>query len=97
MGEIQKITLQCKQNSGTVRVNSVKLTRKSDGKEIISNPSVAWNCTISDIDIYSTGINRVIMDPVQTNSYIYDLTGRRLLQRPQKGIYIQNGKKIAIR
>ena len=97
MGEIQKITLQCKQNNGTVRVNSVKLTRKSDGKEITSNPSVAWNCTISDLDVYSTGINHIIMNPVKTNGYIYDLTGRRLLQRPQKGIYIQNGKKYIMK
>ncbi|MBR5928530.1 MAG: glycoside hydrolase family 5 protein [Prevotella sp.] len=92
MGTISKITLQCKQSSGTVRVNSVKLTRRSDGKEITSNPSVAWNCTISDINVYSTGINSVIMNPTK-NGYIYDLNGRRLMQRPQKGIYIQNGKK----
>ena len=32
----------------------------------------------------------------ETSSALYDLSGRRLEQKTQKGIYIQNGKKVLI-
>ena len=28
---------------------------------------------------------------------IYDLTGRRLAEKPARGLYIQNGKKILVK
>ena len=90
MGSITGITLQCKQNSGKVRVKSVKLIKRS-GEEILCSPSVAWNCTLSDITV-TTGINEVERD-VSSDDRIYDLSGRRLSKKPEKGIYIQNGKK----
>ena len=90
MGSITGITLQCKQNSGKVRVKSVKLIKRS-GEEILCSPSVAWNCTLSDITV-TTGINEVEWD-VSSDDRIYDLSGRRLSKKPEKGIYIQNGKK----
>jgi hypothetical protein len=27
----------------------------------------------------------------------YDLQGRRLTQKPQRGVYIQNGKKVVVK
>jgi len=38
-------------------------------------------------------------DPATTeeSSEIYDLQGRRLSTMPQKGVYIQNGKKIVVK
>lgn len=91
MGSVTRITLQCKQNSGQVRVKSVKLIKRS-GEEVLCTPSVAWNCTMSDINVI-TGINEVKQDS-PSDGRIYDLLGRRLNRIPEKGIYIRNGKKF---
>ena len=93
MGTITRITLQCKGNSGQVRVKRVILKKKNSGDEVLLTPSVAWNCNMSDITVI-TGINSVKQD-VPADGRIYDLLGRRLNQQPKKGIYIMNGKKVA--
>ena len=92
MGTITRITLQCKGNSGQVRVKRVKLKKKNSDDEVLCTPSVAWNCNMSDITVV-TGINSVKRD-VPADGRIYDLLGRRLNQQPKKGIYIMNGKKV---
>jgi len=91
MGIITRITLQCKQNSGQVKIKSVKLIKRS-GEEVLCTPSVAWNCTMSEINVI-TGINEVKQDS-PSDGRIYDLLGRRLNRIPEKGIYIRNGKKF---
>lgn len=91
MGTITRITLQCKQNSGQVKIKSVKLIKRS-GEEVLCTPSVAWNCTMSEINVI-TGINEVKQDS-PSDGRIYDLLGRRLNRIPEKGIYIRNGKKF---
>ena len=93
MGTITRITLQCKGNSGQVRVKRVILKKKNSDDEVLLTPSVAWNCNMSDITVI-TGINSVKHD-MPADSRIYDLLGRRLNQQPKKGIYIMNGKKVA--
>ena len=93
MGTITRITLQCKGNSGQVRVKRVILKKKKSDDEVLLTPSVAWNCNMSDITVI-TGINSVKQD-VPADGRIYDLLGRRLNQQPKKGIYIMNGKKVA--
>ena len=93
MGTITRITLQCKGNSGQVRVKRVILKKKNSDDEVLLTPSVAWNCNMSDITVI-TGINSVKQD-VPADGRIYDLLGRRLNQQPKKGIYIMNGKKVA--
>lgn len=93
MGTITRITLQCKGNSGQVRVKRVKLKKKNSDDEVLCTPSVAWNCNMSDITVI-TGINSVKQD-MPADGRIYDLLGRRLNQQPKKGIYIMNGKKVA--
>ena len=35
--------------------------------------------------------------PTQDKGVLFDLSGRRLEQKPQKGIYIQNGKKVLVK
>ncbi len=90
MGTITAITLQCKQNSAQVRVKNAKLRTRS-GEEVQYTPTVSWGCTMGDITVI-TGINEVRQN-VLSNCRIYDLTGRRLNQKPEKGVYIQNGKK----
>ena len=42
-----------------------------------------------------TGIDFITAD--DSNAPIYDLSGRRLNEAPEKGIYIQNGKKIMVK
>lgn len=44
-----------------------------------------------------SGIAEIITDCRQDDSPTYDLTGRRLSTKPDKGFYIQNGKKYLIR
>ena len=93
-GTISRITLQCKQTSGTVRVKSINLIKK-DGTKVPCDPSVYWGCTMSDVSLTNTetGISNIKMDMNKGDGNIYDLSGRRL-QNPTKGINIQNGKKI---
>lgn len=46
------------------------------------------------------GIDRVLNDTPSSkpaDTYIYDLTGRRLNGKPERGIYIQGGKKYIIK
>lgn len=90
MGTITRITLQCKQNSGTVRIKNIWLKKKS-GEQVPSDPSVYWGCTMSDIDV-STGIQTTINNPTRNNGAIYDLRGQKQDQ-PKKGIFIRNGNK----
>ena len=48
-----------------------------------------------------TGATNGIKSPssakTSAGSILYDLQGRRLPQAPQKGVYIQNGKKVAVK
>ena len=90
MGTITRITLQCKQNSGTVRVKNIWL-KKKNGEQVPSDPSVYWGCTMSDVNV-STGIQTIINNPTRNNDAIYDLRGQKQDQ-PKKGIYIRNGNK----
>lgn len=44
-----------------------------------------------------SGIAEITTDGQLDDSPIYDLTGRRLSSKPEKGFYIQNGRKYLIR
>ena len=93
LGTITRITLQCNKATGSARVKNVWLVKKS-GEKIPSDPCVFWGCTMRDVTISSpTSINEVGQD-VPMNGGIYDLSGRRISQEPEKGIYIKDGKKI---
>ena len=90
MGTITRITLQCKKTSGTVTVKNIWLV-KGDGTKVPSDPSVFWGCTMSNVSL-STGIKNIINDITTADDRIYNLQGQQLA-KPQKGIYIQSGKK----
>ena len=54
----------------------------------------------SPANILPSGIEKVETDGTSSNpadSAIYDLTGRRLNGKPERGIYIQGGKKYIIK
>ena len=90
MGTITRITLQCKQNSGTVSIKNIWLKKKS-GELVPSDPSIYWGCTMSDVNV-TTGIQTTINNPTRNNGAIYDLRGQKQDQ-PRKGIFIRNGNK----
>ena len=49
--------------------------------------------TIEEIEDMPTGINAT--HAISRNgSCLYDLQGRRLANKPTKGVFIQNGKKV---
>lgn len=95
MGTITGITLQCKQSSGRVRIKSVKLKNRN-GEELPCSPSVAWGCTMSDVTANSSTGIYVVKQDQPSDGKIYDLSGRLLKQRPKKGLYLMNGKKIVV-
>ena len=97
MGTINSITLQCKQNSGSIRIKSIKLKRRSDGKVVFCSPSISWGCVVRDITPFSTtGINDVRFEYEKSDGSIYNLQGQRI-NNPQKGIYIKNRKKYMVK
>lgn len=48
-------------------------------------------------DEFETTVRSVTSPNPGASPVIYDLQGRRLLAKPQKGVYIQNGKKIVVK
>ena len=38
-----------------------------------------------------------LSSPSYSQPVIYDIYGRRLTQKPEKGVYIENGRKVAIK
>ena len=65
-------------------------------------------CTINDKVVYDshefhtsseivTGISKSAVLHSNKRSTFYDLQGRQLLREPQHGIYIRDGKKIAVK
>ena len=53
-------------------------------------------CTIHDFVEISTGILS-LSSPNMTKPSLYDLNGRRIKGVPQKGVYIQNGRKVVVK
>ena len=52
--------------------------------------------TIDFIDDEATGIDAMLVNSEKVNNDVFDLQGRRVSQ-PTKGLYIVNGKKVAIK
>jgi Leucine-rich repeat (LRR) protein len=72
----------------------VSLSFTADNK-----PFTASTVINSDMTIYvviNTGINTITDDALNSKA-IYDLSGRKLDKVPDKGIYIQGGKKFIVR
>ncbi len=89
---VYRITLQTMVGAQEARVRSAKLI-KADGSEVDGSITVAWGCDVRS-EALSSGIRSV--EAVKTDVAVYDLQGRRI-QTPQKGIYIQNGKKYMVK
>ena len=48
-------------------------------------------------DDNTTGISLPEAVVIENDGPIYDLSGRRIIGQPQKGIYVKNGKKVVIK
>ncbi len=44
-----------------------------------------------------TGINEISTSNAKVNGIIYDLSGRRLNGKPQRGMYIMDGRKYVVK
>ena len=86
---------------------SVQLDIESDGKAATTVALVAQHTSAGSEKIIGfdnvvltrtgdlTGVRMTHSDTQQEDATMYDLTGRRLRNKPSTGIYIQNGKKHA--
>ena len=91
---VMRITLQVLEGTVlTAKVNEAKLI-KSDGTEVSGAISVGWGCTVtSESTPKTTAIQSIQFNDSDADDAIYNLQGQRIT-KPQKGIYIQNGKKF---
>ena len=87
---VSRITLQTNVGATKAKINQVALI-KSDNSEVKLSPTTAWGCTLSTESTPVSGIHELHYTP-QTNDRIYNLQGQQIA-KPQRGIYIQNGKK----
>lgn len=60
------------------------------------NQAYSANIVIDNLFDYATGVNHVMTERIPNNT-LYDLQGRRLSRRPDKGLYIEDGKIVSFR
>lgn len=64
------------------------------GSKLKYETTSSWNQFLTIEEIQPTAI----VSPIQHQiTSCFDLQGRKLLRAPQKGIYIRNGKKVAVK
>ena len=89
--EIKNITLQTTIGAQTAKVLKATLI-KADDTEVACDISVYWGCTVTyEATPKPSGIRSIPMNKVKGDGAIYNLSGQRV-QKPQKGLYIQDGK-----
>lgn len=90
------VTLQTNSGALTATLKEAKLI-KADGTEEPASVTAAWGCTVTAKSTPKpTGIHAVQLIKTEADGAIYNLQGQRV-QNPQKGIYIQNGKKYVMK
>jgi hypothetical protein len=88
------ITLQTTVGVLTAKVKKVTLI-KTDRTEVPASVTAAWGCSVTTESSPITGIHP-ILTRTPADHAIYNLQGQRVTN-PQKGIYIQNGKKYILK
>ena len=90
------VTLQTNSGALTATLKEAKLI-KADGTEEPASVTAAWGCTVTAKSTPKpTGIHAIQLIKTEADGAIYNLQGQRV-QNPQKGIYIQNGKKYVMK
>jgi hypothetical protein len=94
---VLRITLQALEGTAlTAKVNDAKLI-KTDGTEVSGAVSVGWGCSVtSESTPKTSAIQSIHFNESHIDGAIYNLQGQRIT-KPQKGIYIQNGKKFIVK
>jgi hypothetical protein len=87
---VSRITLQTNVGATKAKINQVALI-KSDNSEVKLSPTTAWGCTLSTESTPVSGIHDIHYTPT-ADDRIYNLQGQQIA-KPQRGVYIQNGKK----
>ena len=64
---------------------------------VAGGPSLARGFLGFSDDDNTTGISLPEAVVIENDGPIYDLSGRRIIGQPQKGIYVKNGKKVVIK
>jgi len=64
---------------------------------VAGGPSLARGFLGFGDDDNTTGISLPEAVVIENDGPIYDLSGRRIIGQPQKGIYVKNGKKVVIK
>jgi hypothetical protein len=64
-------------------------------KLLIYSQSDVYMVSKADLIEQTTSVRNITKS--DTPNTLYDLQGRQLPQAPQKGVYIQNGKKVAVK
>ena len=88
---VSRITLQTNVGVTTAKINKVVLI-KSNNSEVKLTPTIAWGCSLSTESSPVSGIHDIHYTPT-ADDRIYNLQGQQIA-KPQRGIYIQNGKKF---
>lgn len=90
---ITRVTLQSSKAGSTTTIKNVYLI-KNDGTRQKTQVTPFWGCTVNEV-ITSTGITPVVHNRYADHRF-YNLRGQQVTN-PQKGIYIQNGKKYILK
>lgn len=73
------------------KVNLVQA--KSDGKKVVKDAIVKFTITVSN----STAIKNVTVDKSAKKAGIYTISGQKLNKITESGVYIVDGKKVAVK
>lgn len=89
--KIYRITLQAVDSNKKAKLIKVTLI-KTDGTEVPGVIEAAWGCSYTmEATPKPSGIRSIPMNIVKGDGAIYNLSGQRV-QKPHKGLYIQDGK-----
>lgn len=80
---------------GMQEVRTFKLLNQSF--EVTENDDLTITLKINNGSTIYDGVSSIIADSPRGDNTLYDLSGRRLLDKPSSGFYIQNGKKYWVR
>ena len=86
-------------NAGSIVGLSIDISDYAKGHYTVTVEN-SLESFIGEFETQTTGISnalRPMKDEGIRNNHIYDLQGRRLTQKPTKGVYIQDGKKVIVK
>ena len=68
--------------------------------EVVAWDPAVWSCDMAEgsypvLKAFTTGVGSISAPALSGD--IYDLSGRKLMTLPRKGVYIQNGKKVLVK